>query len=78
MVFKVAVAGASGYVGGELLRLIAMHPDLELGAVTANTNAGQKLSALHPHLQSFSDRVLVETNQANGMTKRNVPARRTM
>lgn len=65
MVFKVAVAGASGYVGGELLRLIAMHPDLELGAVTANTNAGQKLSALHPHLQSFSDRVLVETNQAN-------------
>jgi N-acetyl-gamma-glutamyl-phosphate reductase len=65
MVFKVAVAGASGYVGGELLRLIAMHPELELGAVTANTNAGQQLSALHPHLKSYSDRVLVETNQAN-------------
>ena len=65
MVFKVAVAGASGYVGGELLRLIAMHPELELGAVTANTNAGQPLSALHPHLQSYADRVLVETNSEN-------------
>jgi N-acetyl-gamma-glutamyl-phosphate reductase len=65
MAFKVAVAGASGYVGGELLRLIALHPELELGAVTANTNAGQKLSALHPHLQSFSDRVLVETTKEN-------------
>ena len=65
MVFKVAVAGASGYVGGELLRLIAMHPNLELGAVTANTNAGQPLSALHPHLQSYADRILVETSSEN-------------
>ena len=63
MVFKVAVAGASGYVGGELLRLIAMHPELELGAVTANTNAGQPLLALHPHLKSYEDRVLVETSK---------------
>ena len=65
MVFKVAVAGASGYVGGELLRLIAMHPELELGAVTANTNAGQPLSALHPHLQTYADRILVETSSEN-------------
>ena len=63
MVFKVAVAGASGYVGGELLRLIAMHSELELGAVTANTNAGQPLLALHPQLKSFEDRVLVETSK---------------
>ena len=56
MAFKVAVAGASGYVGGELLRLIAMHPELELGAVTANTNAGQLVSALHPHLKSFQEK----------------------
>ena len=63
MVFKVAVAGASGYVGGELLRLIAMHPELELGAVTANTNAGQLVSALHPHLKSFQERVFVETSK---------------
>ena len=65
MVFKVAVAGASGYVGGELLRLIAMHPELELGAVTANSNAGQLVSTLHPHLQSYADRVLVDTTKEN-------------
>lgn len=65
MAFKVAVAGASGYVGGELLRLIASHPDLELGAVTANSNAGQPLSNLHPHLASYADRVLVDTNREN-------------
>ena len=65
MVFKVAVAGASGYVGGELLRLIAMHPELELGAVTANSNAGQLVSTLHPHLKSYADRVLVDTTKEN-------------
>ncbi len=62
MVFKVAVAGASGYVGSELLRLIANHPQLELGAVTANSNAGNRLGDIHPHLRSFSDRVLEPTN----------------
>lgn len=61
MVFKVAVAGASGYVGSELLRLIANHPQLELGAVTANSNAGNRLGDIHPHLRSFGDRVLQPT-----------------
>ncbi len=65
MAFKVAVAGASGYVGGELLRLIAAHPELELGAVTANSNAGQRLSSLHPHLLSYADRMLVDTSREN-------------
>ncbi len=65
MAFKVAVAGASGYVGGELLRLIAAHPELELGAVTANSNAGQRLSNLHPHLLSYADRMLVDTSKEN-------------
>jgi N-acetyl-gamma-glutamyl-phosphate reductase len=65
MAFKVAVAGASGYVGGELLRLIVAHPQLELGAVTANSNAGQPLSNLHPHLSSYADRVLVDTTREN-------------
>lgn len=65
MVFKVAVAGASGYVGGELLRLVSQHPELELGAITANSNVGQTLGSIHPHLRSYSDRVLVETNSEN-------------
>ena len=49
-----AVAGASGYVGGELLRLISAHPHLEIKTVTANTNVGESVTTLHPHLRSFS------------------------
>jgi N-acetyl-gamma-glutamyl-phosphate reductase len=47
---RVAVAGASGYAGGELLRLLAGHPDLEIGAVTAASSAGKPITAIHPNL----------------------------
>jgi N-acetyl-gamma-glutamyl-phosphate reductase len=47
---QVAVAGASGYAGGELLRLLAGHPDLEIGAVTAASSAGKPITASHPNL----------------------------
>lgn len=47
---RVAVAGASGYAGGELLRLLAGHPDLELAVATADSSAGQPVADLHPHL----------------------------
>ncbi|MDQ7910855.1 N-acetyl-gamma-glutamyl-phosphate reductase [Phytohabitans sp. ZYX-F-186] len=50
MGIRVAVAGASGYAGGELLRLIATHPELDLVAATAHTQAGAALAAVHPHL----------------------------
>src|SRR5437763_829057 len=53
-----AVVGASGYAGGELLRLLAGHPDLDVGAVAAASNAGRPLSQLHPGLRSLSDLVL--------------------
>ncbi len=49
---RVAVAGASGYAGGELLRLLAGHPDLEVVTVTAHTQAGERLAAVHPQLAS--------------------------
>ena len=39
---RVAVAGASGYAGGELLRLLTGHPDLEIGPLTANSSAGSR------------------------------------
>lgn len=58
---RVAVAGASGYAGGEVLRLLLAHPDLEIGAVTAGGNAGQRLGAVHPHLTPLHDRVLEDT-----------------
>ena len=47
---RVAVAGASGYAGGELLRLLAGHPDLEIGAVTADSKAGRPVADVHPQL----------------------------
>lgn len=61
MSFSVAVAGASGYAGGELLRLLDAHPDLDIRTVTAHSNAGQRLGSVQPHLRSLADRVLVDT-----------------
>jgi N-acetyl-gamma-glutamyl-phosphate reductase len=58
---KIAVAGASGYAGGEVLRLLVAHPAVEVGALTAGSNAGERLGALQPHLVPLADRVLEET-----------------
>ncbi len=52
---RVAVAGASGYAGGELLRLLAGHPDLELAAATAASSAGLSVADVHPHLAGLPD-----------------------
>ncbi|GGX27413.1 N-acetyl-gamma-glutamyl-phosphate reductase [Streptomyces malachitofuscus] len=61
MTVRTAVAGASGYAGGELLRLLLAHPGVEIGALTGNSNAGQRLGALQPHLLPLADRVLEPT-----------------
>jgi N-acetyl-gamma-glutamyl-phosphate reductase len=61
MSFRIAVAGASGYAGGELLRLLAAHPEVEVGALTAGDSAGSTLGEHHPHLVPLADRVLEET-----------------
>ncbi len=61
MTISVAVSGASGYAGGEVLRLLSNHPDVTIGAITAHSNAGQRLGELAPHLHSLANRVLVET-----------------
>src|ERR1700710_2573620 len=58
---RVAVAGASGYAGGEVLRLLLGHPEVEIGALTAGSNAGELLGGLQPHLVPLADRVLEET-----------------
>jgi N-acetyl-gamma-glutamyl-phosphate reductase len=62
---RIGVAGASGYAGGELLRLLAGHPEVEIGTLTAGGNAGTALGAHHPHLVSLADRVLQETTADN-------------
>jgi N-acetyl-gamma-glutamyl-phosphate reductase len=61
MTYSVAVAGASGYAGGEVLRLLAAHPEFDITTVTAFANAGEKLSSVQPHLRSLADLVLVDT-----------------
>jgi N-acetyl-gamma-glutamyl-phosphate reductase len=58
---SVAVAGASGYAGGEVLRLALGHPHLTVGAVTAGSNAGSTLGTHHPHLVPLADRVVEPT-----------------
>ena len=61
MTFSVAVSGASGYAGGEVLRLLAGHPDFDVRTVTAHSNAGQRLIDVQPHLRSYGDLVLKDT-----------------
>jgi N-acetyl-gamma-glutamyl-phosphate reductase len=61
---SVAVAGASGYAGGELLRLLLGHPTVKLGALTAGDSAGSTLGQHHPHLVPLADRVLEPTTPA--------------
>ncbi|MCO8276608.1 N-acetyl-gamma-glutamyl-phosphate reductase [Actinoplanes sp. TRM 88003] len=63
MGIRVAVAGASGYAGGELLRLLAGHPEFELVAATAHTQAGSHVTAVHPQLAGL-DLTLTATDAA--------------
>ncbi|AIJ22769.1 N-acetyl-gamma-glutamyl-phosphate reductase [Amycolatopsis methanolica] len=62
MTVKVAVAGASGYAGGEALRLLLAHPEVEIGAVTAASSAGTPLGQHQPHLVPLAGRNLQETS----------------
>ncbi|GAA3900298.1 N-acetyl-gamma-glutamyl-phosphate reductase [Microbacterium invictum] len=61
MTYSVAVSGASGYAGGEILRLLAAHPDIEIRTVTAHSNAGQPLIDHQPHLRSLRHLTLQDT-----------------
>lgn len=61
MTVRVAVAGATGYAGGELLRLLVAHPAVEIGVLTAHSNAGSTLGAHQPQLLPLADRILRPT-----------------
>ncbi|KAK1183343.1 N-acetyl-gamma-glutamyl-phosphate reductase [Streptomyces sp. NBS 14/10] len=71
MAVRAAVAGASGYAGGEVLRLLLAHPQVEIGTLTGNSNAGQRLGALQPHLLPLADRILAPT-EADALTGHDV------
>ncbi len=57
-----AVAGASGYAGGELLRLLDAHPDITADVITAASNAGEPVTSVHPHLRQYAGRVFEPTD----------------
>lgn len=61
MTVRVAIAGASGYAGGEVARLLAGHPEVSEITMCAHSNAGEKVATLHPHLASFADHVFQPT-----------------
>lgn len=65
MTVKVAVAGASGYAGGEILRLLLTHPHVEIGALTAGGSAGSRLGEHQTHLLPLANREIVETTAEN-------------
>ena len=61
---KTAVVGASGYAGGELLRLLSNHPKFKLSYLAAGSNAGEPITNLHPQLTNFTGRNFEETEIA--------------
>ena len=58
---RVSLAGASGYAGGELLRLLSAHPDFVIGPIAAGGKAGMSVAEVHPQLGSLGSSVLSET-----------------
>lgn len=59
---KIGIIGASGYAGGELLRLLAVHPEFEVCTVTAHSNAGEAITTVHPQLTSYTGKTFSSFN----------------
>src|SRR5438552_3348667 len=64
---RTAILGASGYVGGELLRLIAAHPELAPTRLFGDSKAGLALGAVHPHLAAAYPEAFVEKFEAGAL-----------
>lgn len=61
MTITVAVTGATGYAGGEILRLLATHPRVEVKTVAAHSSAGQRLGEVAPHLRAYASLTVADT-----------------
>lgn len=59
---RVGILGASGYAGGELLRLLSNHPAFEASYIAAGSNAGEKITDIHPHLVTYQNQSFSETS----------------
>ena len=64
MSIKVGVIGASGYAGGELLRLLLGHPEFHLTYISAGSNAGELITSIHPALTAFGLQKFETTSSA--------------
>src|SRR5271170_5810263 len=62
---KVGILGASGYTGGELLRLLLRHPRARLTLLTADRNAGKPIDVVFPHLAGYGLPLLQSVEQAD-------------
>ena len=60
---KTAVIGASGYAGGELLRLLAVHPHFQVTAISAHSNAGELVTSVHPHLTTHTGEKFIAVSE---------------
>ncbi|MBK8462624.1 MAG: N-acetyl-gamma-glutamyl-phosphate reductase [Nigerium sp.] len=65
MTLRIAVAGCTGYAGGEVLRILLGRDDIEIGALTAKSSAGTRLGTHHQHLTPLFDRVVQDTTAEN-------------
>jgi len=63
-VIRVAIYGASGYTGQELIRLLARHPQCELAAITSRRYAGMKVTDIYPHLRGYTDLSFADSDPA--------------
>jgi N-acetyl-gamma-glutamyl-phosphate reductase len=61
---KIGVVGASGYAGGELLRLLALHPEFDAAVIAAGSNAGEEITAIHPQLSNYAGRKFESSDAA--------------
>jgi N-acetyl-gamma-glutamyl-phosphate reductase len=62
---KIAIIGASGYVGAELVRLLINHPQIEISALIANNSANQEIADIYPHLIHYKLPKIIDLNQVN-------------
>ena len=58
--FKIAVIGATGYVGTEIIRLLVQHPNIEISAVVSKSFTGQSLSEIYPNFKNLFDKTLMD------------------
>ena len=70
MTHKIAILGASGYTGAELVRLIATHPSMEIVALSADRKAGQEMSDVYPHLRHLDLPKLVKMDEIDFSRRR--------